>query len=1575
MAELEDDHEVTAQFEREGIQLFSPSRRQSQHHLRPQEQPSSDEIPLDSTLASQSYLSTTTETEAVNILNRLSLPSLGIQQAKRKRSSSIGDPMPEPIKRSKTGDSNGNTASDLPKASPQVRRGKLKRPTPQLIGGKAVRVNPKDPFDVDDEQQNKHEPLRQDSRLAKRERPSKKAHFSSTLAADPEVGLATGPDAAAVPVAPSKVRRGRPPKSAKSKPVGEQPGSRRKLGDRKVDGIPQPSGEPEKRQVKPRKSVAVSSSPTDPRAGNVPELKCSSSPDREGFNVRGDERVQRRGARDNNQVDVGSCSIEPSVEAESDTSDGSELMPVQEVPNSSIEESEINATSQKLAAEEPEASDNENDYHASDGQFYDNEGQENDGQENCVRESDDQENDDQGTDEQGNVGQEGEDQDVQDSRPVSDKPKLELLGQDHVWRSINEARRKVGFSSRRGHKMREIPSIQTGYGRKIVNLIKTAAQLYDPTDQDQPRVQQQEALGDLTQSIEDLAESSNQGEESETIQDIYAHAVPSLVLLLRKALKARSRQLSDRKNTTALEEIIHLQDVLITLCQKAQGWKAKPITDRPIIRPNDTINAHVGRMRSAFSKVLDIRKQQLKLQAAKAGTPPETDGLSSQREREATIKKNGARRQMIIDDCERGSATHWGRRPVPQSQIHKSDPQPVLPQSVVEDWSKEQDRALICELLKRDLWNLSAAFVPCSADDIVNRYLDTLSCSFGNAIMGKPGPVDLDAGDAKKSRQSTADKTAGRKHTETSNNKSKKNVSAKRTAGSTPPPSATKPTMASASRNAPSGGLTKPPTRPSSNPVIIKPSLTQSTFRPSTTASKQTPTRTGRPATNPTSRPMLTGSVKRGPSVVLTSPSVVVHKPDSTSAIPNRSSLSPKKQRPGLGTRKSTMSATVEQRLREMSVVHEMLRAAMAEDGTEDDEAKAEYGKQMDETLAALRARLEEARNIEGRLTTEPQPDTRTNEEDAVTGANEVKPPPEDHGQASESTSIPHDSMSYAHRDLDGNVELLKSQSDDESLQAAKQEEVQGLRKTIDQLSKTNEVMQAKLLELQSSNELEVRRHLDTLEELRAELDQVNKAKEHAALLSEQAVASLEHEVQQLEVSKVSLQDRLQQIHESTEREARQHDEEHGQVVSALRQDLHETRCSKDRETSHLQQALEALQKTIQEVSEEKERDIDTLRYNLAAEHEEVVSNLRLELDDAFAKGEQVVGLQDNVAKSKFQLDEVRATLATLHVSNTELRHALDNAGQQHKKEVSSLKIALDDSKAEVARSLNEVTAEKLEQISSLENAKVIADTALRSTEEALKQESENAASLHRRLKLLENEYQALLERTTRVEESLNRLSNDCRAIQQLAADYQSELSQLRTDYAADEALIVQLEGAERNNKGLEQTVNALWAEIHSKDESLQILQTQVESLRTQGGPTAESNGVLKDSNLPTGLDELTAQLHLAQDASNMQEARIRELENALKVKIEVANDELVKLETKQLNGHGYFGGLVPRTSPWSRRWAKMNGDSNGRIAESDDLVPGEKLGIDVYRQLAGVREHIRQMDDMNEEKIRHDKR
>lgn len=90
------------------------------------------------------------------------------------------------------------------------------------------------------------------------------------------------------------------------------------------------------------------------------------------------------------------------------------------------------------------------------------------------------------------------------------------------------------------------------------------------------------------------------------------------------------------------------------------------------------------------------------------------------------------------------------------------------------------------------------------------------------------------------------------------------------------------------------------------------------------------------------------------------------------------------------------MSVTIEQRLREMELVSQMLQVAMAEDGDESDEVKEEYGKRVDESLASLRTKLEEARRNEGLDSGEEKKDANAESRKAATVRAETDRSPSD---------------------------------------------------------------------------------------------------------------------------------------------------------------------------------------------------------------------------------------------------------------------------------------------------------------------------------------------------------------------------------------------------------------------------------------------------------------------------------------------------------------------------------------------------------------------------------------------------
>ena len=73
-----------------------------------------------------------------------------------------------------------------------------------------------------------------------------------------------------------------------------------------------------------------------------------------------------------------------------------------------------------------------------------------------------------------------------------------------------------------------------------------------------------------------------------------------------------------------------------------------------------------------------------------------------------------------------------------------------------------------------------------------------------------------------------------------------------------------------------------------------------------------------------------------------------------------------------------------------MELVHSMLSIAMAEDGSESDEVKEQFGKRADESLTKLRTKLEVARRNEGLDSGEEKDDATTEASKAATSSAET---------------------------------------------------------------------------------------------------------------------------------------------------------------------------------------------------------------------------------------------------------------------------------------------------------------------------------------------------------------------------------------------------------------------------------------------------------------------------------------------------------------------------------------------------------------------------------------------------------
>lgn len=331
-----------------------------------------------------------------------------------------------------------------------------------------------------------------------------------------------------------------------------------------------------------------------------------------------------------------------------------------------------------------------------------------------------------------------------------------------------------------------------------------------------------------------------------------------------------------------------------------------------------------------------------------------------------------------------------------------------------------------------------------------------------------------------------------------------------------------------------------------------------------------------------------------------------------------------KKVRPGLGTRKSTMSVTIEQRLREMSLVHQMLHAAMAEEGDEDDDVKESYGKQMDEQLAALRARLEQARMEENLVDSGP-------EENVQPMANGVSYP-----------TMPADDIVVMTAD-DTQIDVTAHETDDSTQESRLKEQE---TKLLEQL----EGVDVSALDDMSPRELKVAKlqllkSQDDYESLQASTHgEISELREVVDSLTDRLTTiqvsyqNKEREVASLETTKDHLQAKVHELETN---------------MRALRDELEGVRGQKDRELNHGQKVIEGLQDSILRLHETKEREIHDVTLALAQEHEEAVS-----------------ASEEMRSTHRIQQEELRAALASVNADNVRLRHSLERGEESLSSEI-----------------------------------------------------------------------------------------------------------------------------------------------------------------------------------------------------------------------------------------------------------------------------------------------------------------
>ena len=345
---------------------------------------------------------------------------------------------------------------------------------------------------------------------------------------------------------------------------------------------------------------------------------------------------------------------------------------------------------------------------------------ESDGSQDVVSDFEPAEEDVQGSTAKGSKGPEEAvaDPDEEDIPNISEDDglveDLELFGGRDLWERALEGAMTVGASTVKGEEIRRRPKIATVTGKDFVELVNGAQLIYeqlafdelavaDEGDVEQRLHSCQEDIDEFVDSLSEDKASVNKRAESLLVQDIYAHAIPAMVFLLRAALFCRSVRYSDPEDVESLAEIVHIQATIVRLCEKARRWGAEPPTKRPIK------NAVAGKILPAtrdlklkfFGRELGQRRERAKTRAIYQSLL-ESHRRKRERDMQATLdfiqrKKDNLNswsekhRQLEVRPNVVNRQSQRVNRPFELHQRRQH--------TTTDQWTEEQNKALVNELL------------------------------------------------------------------------------------------------------------------------------------------------------------------------------------------------------------------------------------------------------------------------------------------------------------------------------------------------------------------------------------------------------------------------------------------------------------------------------------------------------------------------------------------------------------------------------------------------------------------------------------------------------------------------------------------------------------------------------------------------------------------------------------------------------------------------------------------------------------------------------------------------------------
>ena len=333
---------------------------------------------------------------------------------------------------------------------------------------------------------------------------------------------------------------------------------------------------------------------------------------------------------------------------------------------------------------------------------------------------------------------------------LDDSVHVEFFGQEAAWKTILEGARMVGVSKARSNRTQGLPPLKTTVIRSLVKNTQRAGNYFEKListrkEKDQERTEHLEKrlatkLEEVKEQVETLTEAAAGTESSETITDTFAHAIPNLVETLRWGFLCQTEYYSRSTDFEKLESIISVQDTLLLLCKKARSWKAKTSSFAPIRKvTTQKIFPYLRDLREAFADVYEERTRVWQSEQSQSLLIESHERLHEKRQlqRVENAREQERKRRILAKDLDqRYKAIFGGKRNVP----FKKPSQPVVLErpskggfTVTNEWTSEQDRALLIQLMEeniRDLpgtWTTARSMLYLTFRLAKQRYLATLN--------------------------------------------------------------------------------------------------------------------------------------------------------------------------------------------------------------------------------------------------------------------------------------------------------------------------------------------------------------------------------------------------------------------------------------------------------------------------------------------------------------------------------------------------------------------------------------------------------------------------------------------------------------------------------------------------------------------------------------------------------------------------------------------------------------------------------------------------------------------------------